>query len=89
MSLHSLETAHLLDPLEYLAADVDTIAGRGVVQAVVVCLSFPLEHGGSAGENVVGDEILADYRDYNTCRSDVLLNAAVDNAVLGNVNRFA
>ena len=60
VSLHSLEAAHLLYPLEHLAADVDSIAVRSVVEGIVVSLGLPLEHGGCSGENIVGDEILAD-----------------------------
>ena len=88
MSLHSFQTAHLLYPLEHLAADVDAVAGGSVVKAVGVCLSLPLQHGGSSGKNVVGDKVFA--RDnYNYARrAYVFLNAAVDNAVLGNVYRL-
>ena len=88
MSLHSLKAAHLLYPLEYLAADIDTVAGRCIVKRIGISLRLPLEHCGSCGVNVISDEVFTDYSDNNTGRANVLLNTAVDNAVLCYVYRL-
>ena len=88
VSLHSLKAAHLLYPLEYLAADIDTVAGRSIVKRIGISLRLPLEHCGSCGVNVISDEVFTDYSDNNTGRANVLLNTAVDNAVLCYVYRL-
>ena len=88
MSLHSLKTAHFLYPLEYLAADIDSIARRCVIKRICVSLSFPLEHCRCALENVVSDKIFSDDSNNNAGRTNVLLNTAVNNAVLCYVNRL-
>ena len=88
VSLHSLKTAHFLYPLEYLAADVDAIARRCIVKRVSVSLSFPLEHCRCSLENIVSDKIFSDDSNNNAGRTNVFLNATVNNAVLCYVNRL-
>ena len=46
------------------------------------------KHRRGARKHILGDEILTDDSDDNAGRSDVLLCAAVDNRVLGNVHRL-
>ena len=84
--LHCLQAALLLQPLEDLAADVDAVSGRSVVHGAVVGVGLILQHGGGAGDGVLGDQVLTDDDDDHTGGADVLLNAAVDDAVLGNVH---
>ena len=86
--LHGLQTAHLLDPLEYLAADIDAVGGRGIKEGIVVSLGLPLEHGGCARNDIVTDEVFTNDGDDDTCRSDILLHAAVHDGIFGDVYRL-
>ena len=81
-----LQTALSFQPLEDLAADVDTVCGRGVVHGAVVGLGLPLEHGGGAGQAVVGDQVLTDDGDDHTGGADVLLDTAVNDRVLAHIH---
>ena len=49
---------------------------------------FHLSIVGVDGVNVISDEVITDYSDDNTGRANVLLNTAVDNAVLCYVYRL-
>ena len=86
--LHNLQTAHLFQPLEHLAADIDAVCGRCVVQGIVVRMDLISEHGGGARKHILGNQILTDNHDNDTCRPDVLLNAAVDHTVLRDIDRL-
>ena len=86
--LHGLEAALVFQPLEHLAADVDAVGGRRVVERVRVGLRLPLQHGGRALQHVVRDKVLADDGDDHAGRADVLLRATVHDAVLGDVHRL-
>ena len=49
-----------LEPLEDLAADVDAVAVRRIIQGTRVVLRFELHHRRCAFQHVVRDQILAD-----------------------------
>ena len=86
--LDALKATLSLEPLEDLAANVNGVARRRVEHGALVGLGFVLEHGGNELRQVVADQILADDDDGGTGRADVLLDAAVDKAVLLNVDRL-
>ena len=88
MLLHCGKTAHLLDPLEYLAADIDAVSGRSIVQRTIVCMDLVAKHGRSSGKHILCDQILADNDDHNARRTYVLLNTAVDHTILGDIHRL-
>ena len=46
------------------------------------------KHGRGSGQHILSDQILADNDNYNTCRSHVLLHAAVDHTVFGDIHRL-
>ena len=87
--LHGLEAALVLQPLEHLAADVDAVGGRRVVQASsrrpASCSCSMVGVPGSTSSVI---QVLADDGDDHAGRADVLLHAAVDDAVLGHVHRL-
>ena len=89
MSLHALKAAHLLDPLEHLTADIDTVAGGCIIKRAVISLDLPVTHCRCLLEcRAVSDKVFSYDNDLNAGRTNVLLNAAVDNAVLSNVYRL-
>ena len=84
---HGLKTADALQILEDLTAYVDGPAVGGVVEGVVGGMSLIAHVGGHPGGKLRGiaDEILTHDDDYHARGADVLLNAAVDHAVIGYV----
>ena len=85
-ALHNLKAAQALKPLEHLAAHVDAVARRGVRQAAGVGLRLVAHDGGREGQHVLADKVVAHDDDDHAGRADVLLHAAVDQAVLRHVN---
>ena len=71
-----------LYPFEHLSTDINAICRRCIVHRTIVCMYLVLQHGRCSGQNIVTDQILADDRDHDTCRTNVLLNAAVDHRIL-------
>ena len=82
--LHGREAADLLDPAEHLAADVNVVAGRCVVERAVCRIGLIAQHGRRAGQ-AVSDQILAHHRDGHAGRSHILLDAAPKDAVIRNL----
>ena len=88
--LDGFQSAHLLQPLEYLAANVNAICRRCIIQGLCVCLCLPFQHGrGVCNRCFFRNQVVPNNHDDNTSRANVLLNAAPDDTVLGNINRFA
>ena len=81
------KAALLHQPLEYKTADVNVVARRRVVKGILVCLRLVAQHGRNIVRKILTDQVLTDDCNDNTCRSDVLLNAAEEHAVLIDVNR--
>ena len=88
MLLHCLKAAHILNPLEYQAADIDTIARRCIIQRLCICLRLVLQHGGNKFRKVIADQILTDDHYNHTGRSNVLLYTEVNEAVIGYIYRL-
>ena len=86
--LHDLYAAHLLDPLENEAENVDAVRGGRVVHGALVGHGLPVEHDRVLFERIRAEQVLTDDDDGNARRAHVLLRAGVDHAVLGNVNRL-
>ena len=83
--LDSLEAAHLDQLLEHKPRRVHGPARRRVVHGIVLSHERVVEHGGA--ERVgLADQVLADDHDGHARGSDVLLDAAVDDAVLLHVD---
>ena len=51
-----------------------------------MCLEF--HHGRCSRQDIVGDQVVADNGDDHSGRSDVFLDTAVDDAVIGDIDRF-
>ena len=86
--LHLFQTAHFLQPFENFTAYVDAICIRCIIKGTSVCMCLIGKHGRCSRKNIFCDQILADNGDYHTCRSDVLLNAAIDNTIFAYINRL-
>ena len=84
--LHGLKAAQALEPLEHLAAHVDAVARRGVGQAAGVGLRLVAHDGGREGQHILADQVVAHDDDDHAGRANVLLHAAVDQAVLRHVH---
>ncbi len=85
--VHGGKPAVLEQPLEHEAAHVDAPAVGRVVERALVGLCLEAQHRGDA-RKVVGDEVLANDDDLDPCWADVLLDARVDAAELGHVDRL-
>ncbi len=82
---HGCQAALLLEPLEHQASDVDAIGRRRVVHRVVVGVGLVVEHGLRRG-NALADQVVANDDDGQPGRTDVLLRAGVDQAVLADID---
>ncbi len=82
---HGFEAAGAEQVLEDLAADVDRPAVRRVVHGAVVRVRVKAQIDRDLRVDVLADEVLADDDDRKASRADVLLDAAVDQAVVGHV----
>ena len=82
MDLHCGKSAHFLYPLEHQTTDVNAVAWRCVVQAVIVCLCLVLQHCRAVSRNIVTDQILTDDYNNDTGWSYVLLYTEVDQTVI-------
>ena len=58
------------------------------VKRTCVCLCFEFQHSRCSFQNIICDQIFADDGDYHTCRSDILLYTAIDDAIFGYINRL-
>ena len=85
--LHRLDAAHLLDPLEHEAEDVDAVRGGRVVHGFLVRHGLPVQHDRVLLQRVTPQQVLAHDDDRHARRAHVLLRARVDDAVLGHVHR--
>ena len=74
--------------LKDFTADINAVAWRCVVQTVFVCLCLPLEHGWCARKYIICNQVFPCNYDYNTCRSDILLYATIDYAILCHIYRL-
>ena len=86
--LHGPYAAHLLDPLEHEAEDVDAVCGGRVVHGFLVGHGLPVQHDRIFFQRVAAQQILTHDHDRNTRGAHVLLRARVDHAVFGNVHRL-
>ena len=82
--MHLFQTADGLQILEDLAAAVDRPAVRGIVHGACTCMGAVLQVDGKILQ-IVTDEVFADDADHHARRTDVLLHARVDHAVVGHV----
>ena len=74
--------------VENFTAYVDAICIRCIIKGTSICMCLIGKHGRCSRKNIFCDQILADNGDYHTCRSDVLLNAAIDNTIFAYINRL-
>jgi len=51
-------------------------------------MRFKFHHGRCSRQDIVGNQIVTDNGDDHSGRSDVFLDTAVDDAVIGDINRF-
>ena len=86
--LHGFKPAKGLQPLEDLSANVDAIARRSIRHAVSICLSLIAQDGRRIGQPFILDKIFANDNDNHASRTDVLLNTAVHQTILRNVDRL-
>ena len=86
--LHCFQTAHLLQPFKYLAADIDAVCGRRIVQRIRICMDLITKHGRCTGKYIFGDQILTDNYNNHTSRSDIFLYAAIDHTVFCHIYRL-
>ena len=66
----------------------DAVAVWSIVKRTCICLCFEFQHSRCSFQNIVCDQIFADNGDYHTCRSDILLYTAIDDAIFGYINRL-
>ena len=83
--VHGLQAADLLQVLEHLAAAVDGPAVGGVVHGAVVGVDLVVHIGGDRGGQIVPDQVLPDDDHHHAGGAHVLLDAGVDEAVVGDV----
>ena len=86
--LHGSETAVLFQPFEDLAAHVNAVAVGGVVERTRIRVGLVGKHRGRSRKDILSDKVLTDDGDDHAGRADVLLDAAVDNAVFCHIHRF-
>ena len=86
--LHGCKTTHGFDPFKYLAAHINAVAVRRVIHGICICIRFKFHHSRCKRHYIVRDQILPDNGDDHTCRSDILLNATVNNTIIRYIDRF-
>ena len=86
--LHLLETAHVEEPLEDLAADVDAVARRRIVHGAVLGIGRELAHRRREGHHVLGHHVVTDDADHDARRTDVLLCAGIKICIFLHVDRL-
>ena len=79
--LHGFQSALLLQPFEDLAADIDSVTRRSVVEGSGLRLDIVAHDRRCLRKNILADQVLTDDHDNNTCRSDVFLDTAIDHTV--------
>ena len=85
---HFFQAAHGLQPFEYLAAYIDAVSVRSIVQAACVRMGLVGQHGRRSRKGVLCDQILPDDHDDHTCRSDIFLYTAVYDSVFRDIHRL-
>ena len=83
---HHRKAAHILQPLKYLAADVNAVGRGRVVHRAVISVGLVAEHGGGVEHHVIPDQVLPDDGNDHTGRADIFLYAAVDHTVLAHIH---
>ena len=86
---HGFQAAHFLQPFEDLAAHVNAVAVRCVVQGSCICMGLDTSawwaYTGSTSSVIRSSRIMDNN---HTGRSDVFLHAAVDHAIFGHIHRL-
>ena len=78
---HGFQAALFLQPFEYLAADIDSVAWRSVEERSCLRLYIVAHDRRCLRKYILTDQVLTDDHDNNTCRSDVFLDTAIDHTV--------
>ena len=85
---HGFQTALFLQPFEYLAADIDSVARRSIEERACLRLYIVAHDRRCLRKNVLADQVFPDDHDDNAGRSDIFLDASVDHAVFCDIHRF-
>jgi len=86
--VHRFQTADFLQVFEDLTADVDRPTVGGVVERVIRVMDIVAQVGRDLLIQISADEIFADDDNRETGRTDILLNAAVNQTVVADVHRL-
>ena len=89
MLCHRFQAALFLQPLEDQAAYIDIPARRRVVQAACIRMGLVSQHRRNLFGKFIRNQILAHDDNRHTGRTDILLNTAVKQAVLCDIDRTA
>ncbi len=87
--MNSFQTTQALQILEDLTAHVNGKGIGSVVHGIGICVGVIAHVNGHTGIHIIADQVFADNHNRHTSRTNVLLNATINQTVVRNIDGFA